>query len=177
APGARAGSVLVSTRASLISAGTERSSAQMARRTLVGKAVERPDLVRKVIAQVSAKGLVETARMVFSRLDAPVAPGYSCAGVVVDVGEDVPGIRIGDRVACAGQNHASHAEVVLVPRNLCVKIPEGVDFDDASYVAVGAIALQGIRQAEPALGEVVGRIGLGLGVQRASAWHVATRAL
>ena len=162
APGARARSVLVSTRASLISAGTERSSAQMARRSLVGKAVERPDLVRKVIAQVSSKGLVETARMVFSRLDAPVAPGYSCAGVVVDVGRDVPGIRIGDRVACAGQNHASHAEVVLVPRNLCVKIPEGVDFDDASYVAVGAIALQGIRQAEPALGEAVAVIGLGL---------------
>lgn len=162
APVARAVGVLVATQNSLISAGTERSSAQMARKSLVGKAMERPDLVRKVLSQVEKKGLVETAKIVFGRLDAPVAPGYSCAGIAIEVGGNVRGLKPGDRVACAGQNYASHAEVVFVPKNLCIRIPDGVDFEDASYVALGAIALQGIRQAEPRLGEVVAVIGLGL---------------
>jgi len=161
-PAARASGVIVATQNSLISAGTERASAQVARKNLVGKAMARPDLVRKVAAQVSKKGVVETLSLVFSRLDAPVAPGYSCAGIAIDVGREVQGIKVGDRVACAGQNYASHAEVVFIPKNLCVKIPDGVEFEDASYVALGAIALQGVRQAEPNLGEVVAVIGLGL---------------
>jgi len=134
----------------------------VARKNLIGKAMERPDLVSKVVAQVSSKGLLETMRMVFSRLDAPVAPGYSCAGIVLEIGREVRDIKVGDAVACAGQNYASHAEVVFVPRNLCVKIPNGVDFEAASYVALGAVAMQGIRQAESRLGEVVAVIGLGL---------------
>jgi predicted dehydrogenase/threonine dehydrogenase-like Zn-dependent dehydrogenase len=162
APSARAGGVVVATQNSLISAGTERATAQMARKNLVGKALERPELVRSVAAQVSSKGLMETMKMVFNRLDAPVAPGYSCAGFVLETGPEVRGIKVGDAVACAGQNYASHAEVVFVPRNLCVKMPDGVDFEAASYVALGAIAMQGIRQAEPRLGEVVAVIGLGL---------------
>ncbi len=162
APAARPGSIVVVTQASLISAGTERATAQMSRKSLLGKAMERPDLVRKVLAQVEKKGVLETARLVFSRLEAPVAPGYSCAGIVLEVGPGVSGIKAGDRVACAGQGHASHAEVIAVPRNLCVRVPDGVELEDASYVALGAIAMQGIRQAEPRLVEVVAVIGLGL---------------
>jgi predicted dehydrogenase/threonine dehydrogenase-like Zn-dependent dehydrogenase len=162
APLARPDAVLVATRNSLISAGTERASAQVARKSLIGKAAERPDLARKVWQQVQRQGLLQTAQLVMSRLDAPVAPGYSCSGVVLEVGAEVCGIKAGDHVACAGQNHASHAEVVCVPRNLCVPIPEGVSFEAASYVALGAIAMQGVRQAQPALGEVVAVIGLGL---------------
>jgi predicted dehydrogenase/threonine dehydrogenase-like Zn-dependent dehydrogenase len=162
APVSRADGLIVATQNSLISAGTERASAQVARKNLLGKAIERPDLVRKVWSQVEKNGLVKTAQLVFSRLDAPVAPGYSCAGIVLEVGQNAGDIRVGDRVACAGQNYASHAEVVFIPKNLCVGIPDGVEFEAASYVALGAIALQGLRQAQPALGEVVAVIGLGL---------------
>jgi len=162
APVVRATGVVVATRNSLISVGTERASALMARKNILGKALARPDLVRKVVEQVENNGLIGTAKMVFSRLQAPVAPGYSCAGVALEVGREVTGIKVGDALACAGQNYASHAEVVFVPRNLCVKIPDGVTFEAASYVALGAIAMQGIRQAEPRLGEVVAVIGLGL---------------
>jgi predicted dehydrogenase len=162
APTLRPGGVLVANRFSLISAGTEKSTVQMAQKSLVGKAVERPDLVRKMLNQVRKNGLVETLLMAFDRLDSPAALGYSCAGVVLGVGESVDGFSAGEGVACAGQNYASHAEVVYVPKNLCVKIPSGVDFEDASFVALGAIALQGVRQAEPRLGDRVAVIGLGL---------------
>jgi predicted dehydrogenase len=162
APLARPGAVIIATRNSLISAGTERASARTARRGLVGKAVERPDLVRKLIEQVERRGLVDALKMAFNRLDAPSAPGYSAAGVVLEAPGDTHGLRAGERVACAGQNYASHAEIVCVPKNLCVRIPEGVSFEDASYVALGAIALQGIRQADVRLGEVIAVIGLGL---------------
>src|SRR5215472_10061429 len=162
APLNRVGGIIVATHNSLISAGTERATARVARKSLVGKAMERPDLVRKVLQQVERHGVVQAAQLVFSRLDTPVAPGYSCAGMVLEVGARVSGIKVGDRVACAGQGYASHAEVVFVPKNLCVPIPQGVGFEAASYVALGAIAMQGLRQAEPALGEVVAVIGLGL---------------
>ncbi|HTN42236.1 MAG TPA: bi-domain-containing oxidoreductase [Nitrospiria bacterium] len=162
APALRPGGVLVANRFSLISAGTEKSTVQMAQKSLVGKAVERPELVRKMLNQVRKNGLVETVRMAFDRLDSPAALGYSCAGVVLGVGENLNGFSVGEGVACAGQNYASHAEVVYVPKKLCVKIPSGVDFEDASFVALGAIALQGIRQAEPCLGDRVAVIGLGL---------------
>jgi len=161
-PTVQPGGLLVATRASLISVGTERATVGVAKKSLVGKAMDRPDLVRKVVQKVQKDGLVDTAKMVSARLDAPAALGYSCAGVVLDIGEGVTGFAVGDRVACAGQNYASHAEVVFVPQNLCVKIPDSVVFDDAAYVTVGAIALQGVRQADPKLGDVVAVIGLGL---------------
>jgi predicted dehydrogenase len=161
-PTVQAGGLLVATRASLISVGTERATVGVAQKSLVGKAMDRPDLVRKVIQKVQKDGLLDTARMVSARLDAPAALGYSCAGVVIEIGEGVTGFAVGDRVACAGQNYASHAEVVFVPQNLCVKVPAAVSFDDAAYVTVGAIALQGVRQADPKLGDVVAVIGLGL---------------
>ena len=161
-PTVQPGGLLVATRASLISVGTERATVGVAKKSLVGKAMDRPDLVRKVIQKVQKDGLMDTARMVSARLDAPAALGYSCAGVVLEVGEGVTGFAVGDRVACAGQNYASHAEVVFVPQNLCVKLPDAVAFDDAAYVTVGAIALQGVRQADPKLGDIVAVIGLGL---------------
>ena len=162
APTLSAGEVLVANRVSLISPGTERSTVQVAQKSLLGKALDRPEMVRKVVTALQKDGVFATMHRVFDRLDTPGALGYSCAGVVLAVGKDVSGLSIGDRVACAGQNYASHAEIVSVPKHLCIQIPEGVSFDDASFVTLGAIALQGVRQAEPRLGDRVAVIGLGL---------------
>lgn len=162
APKASAGQVLVRNRNSLISAGTERTTVEVAQKSLVGKAASRPDLVSKVVAKAKTDGIQDTLRMVKSRLDSPVALGYSCAGEVVEFGDSVEGFRVGDRVACAGQNYASHAEFVTVPQNLAVAIPEEVSYPEAAYVTLGAIALQGVRQTAPQLGETVAVIGLGI---------------
>jgi predicted dehydrogenase len=155
-------SLLVANEYSLISAGTERATVDLARKSLIAKARARPDLVRKVVESTHRDGIRETLRMVNARLDRQAQLGYSCAGIVIAAGNRVRGFAVGDRVACAGQDHASHAEIVCVPTHLCVKVPEGVTTADAAYVALGAIALQGVRQAAPALGEIVAVIGLGL---------------
>ncbi|MDT5296287.1 MAG: hypothetical protein QOJ76_3167 [Acidobacteriota bacterium] len=162
APVAQRGRVLVRAAASLVSAGTERAFVELGRRSLVGKAKERPDLVRKVIEKVKSEGLLGTLQTVREKLDESHALGYSAAGVVVEVGEDVTEFRRGERVACAGTGYAAHAEMLSVPRNLCARLPEGVDFESAAFSTVGAIALQGVRLAEPTLGESVVVIGLGL---------------
>lgn len=162
APSLRDAGILVANQASLISAGTEKSTVDMARKNLVGKAMERPEMVRKVLTAIKKDGLRDTLHRVFERLDTPAVLGYSCAGTVLHVGADAGRFSVGDRVACAGQNYASHAEMVYVPKHLSVKIPEGVDFESASFVTLGAIALQGIRQTEPRLGDRVAVIGLGL---------------
>ncbi|MBA5875062.1 MAG: zinc-binding dehydrogenase, partial [Nitrospira sp. CR1.2] len=161
-PCLRGSGILLLNESSLISPGTEKSTVQVAQKNLVGKAMDRPDMVKKVLAAVKKDGLADTVKRVFQRLDTPVALGYSCAGTVVDVAQDAGAFTIGDRVACAGQNYASHAEMVYVPKHLCVKIPDAVDFEDASFVTLGAIALQGVRQAEPRLGDRIAVIGLGL---------------
>jgi predicted dehydrogenase/threonine dehydrogenase-like Zn-dependent dehydrogenase len=158
----KSGGVLVRTSASLISAGTEKMVIDLAQKSLAGKAKERPDLVRQVINKVQRDGLVSTFHTVKAKLDAPLALGYSSAGVVREVGRGAEEFRVGDRVACAGMNYASHAETVFVPKNLAVKIPDGVSFDEAAFVTLGAIALQGVRTAEVKLGEAVAVIGLGL---------------
>lgn len=162
APTVSACEVLVANRVSLISPGTERSTVQVAQKNLLGKALDRPEMARKVVAAMQKDGVFATLHRVFDRLDTPGALGYSCAGIVLAVGNDVSGLSVGDWVACAGQNYASHAEIVSVPKHLCVKIPDGVSFEDASFVTLGAIALQGVRQAEPRLGDLVAVIGLGL---------------
>lgn len=161
-PALRPGGVLVRTCASLISAGTERSTVSVGKASLVGKARQRPDLVRQVVDNVRREGLVATYNKVQSRLDALKPLGYSAAGVVAAVGAGVTDLSVGDRVACAGAGYASHAEVLFVPRNLCARIPDGVSFEAASYTTVGAIAMQGVRQADVRLGENVAVIGLGL---------------
>ncbi len=162
APALRAGSVVVATTASLLSAGTEKAMTDLAKASLAGKALARPDLVRQVIDKAKREGVVATLAKVRSKLDNPVALGYSCAGRVIEVGAAVSDLRLGERVACAGAGYATHAEVNAIPRNLCVPIPDGVSDEDAAFVTVGAIALQGVRQAQPTLGERVVVIGLGL---------------
>jgi predicted dehydrogenase len=161
-PGPRAGGVLVRNVASLISAGTEKTITDFAGSSLVSKARQRPDLVRQVLDKVKKDGVGPTLQTVMSRLDQPIALGYSCAGVVEAAGRGAEEFAAGDRVACAGMGYASHADLVYVPRNLAVAIPAGVSFDDAAYVTLGAIALQGVRVTEPRLGDAVAVIGLGL---------------
>jgi predicted dehydrogenase/threonine dehydrogenase-like Zn-dependent dehydrogenase len=173
APAVRPGGLLVRTEASVVSAGTEKSMVDLARRSLLGKARERPDLVRQVIAKINRDGLAATVETVRRRLDTPITLGYSSAGTVVEVGPGVEGFSPGDRVACAGAGYAAHAELVFVPRNLVVPVPDGVSAEDAAFTTLGAIALQGLRLAEPQLGETVAVVGLGLlgllGVQMARA--------
>lgn len=161
-PVAQRGRVLVRTVASLISAGTERMTVDMAKKSLLGKARERPDLVKQVIQKARNEGLMNTINAVRSKLGSSTALGYSAAGFVIGIGEDVTEFRVGDRVSCAGAGYASHAEVLSVPKNLCVRLPDNASFDAGAFGTLGAIALQGVRLAEPTLGEAVVVIGLGL---------------
>ncbi len=156
------GFILVRNHCSLISAGTEASTVTAARKGLVGKAMERPQQVKQVIDTFIQQGPVQTYRAVMKKLDAYSPLGYSAAGEVIDVAPDVSGFAVGDRVACAGAGYASHAEVIAVPANLCVKLPAHADLGRASYNTLGAIALQGIRQADLKLGESCVVVGLGL---------------
>jgi polar amino acid transport system substrate-binding protein len=156
------GRVLVRTAASLISAGTERALAELGQKGLLGKARERPELIGKVWDKVKTEGLVQALEGVRDKLDQSHAVGYSAAGTVIETAADVTDFRVGDRVACAGTDFASHAEVISVPRNLCVRLPEQLSFEAGAFGTVGAIALQGVRLAEPTLGESVVVIGLGL---------------
>jgi predicted dehydrogenase/threonine dehydrogenase-like Zn-dependent dehydrogenase len=156
------GTVLVRNHFSLISAGTESSTVKTARKSLLGKAKERPQQVRQVIDALQKQGPVQTYRAVMKKLDAYSPLGYSCAGEVIGVGAGVEGFAIADRVACAGVGYANHAEVVCVPTNLSVKLAPEADLKLASYNTLGAIALQGIRQADLRLGESCAVIGLGL---------------
>jgi predicted dehydrogenase/threonine dehydrogenase-like Zn-dependent dehydrogenase len=169
APKLLPGCVLVRTAASLVSVGTERASSEFARKNLLQKARTRPDLVREVWNKVRRDGLLSTITAVRSRMDQPSAPGYSSAGTVVSVAEDVTDIRPGDRVACAGAGHAVHAEFACIPRLLLARIPSEsntnnskVTFEHAAATTVGAVALHGVRTADVKLGDVVGVIGLGL---------------
>lgn len=162
APGCRPGGVLVRTRASFVSAGTERMLVDFAKKNLVGKAVAMPDQVKKVLRKVKSEGLFPTIEKVRAKLDQPIPLGYSCAGVVEEVGSRVRGLTVGDRVACGGAGFANHAEFNTVPKNLVVKMPEDVSFEDASCATVGSIALQGVRQCDVRLGESVCVMGLGL---------------
>ncbi|HBK61438.1 MAG TPA: oxidoreductase [Firmicutes bacterium] len=154
--------VIVQTTHSLISVGTEKAVIGFASQNLAAKARSRPDLVKQVIRKVRTDGLVSTYRTSMSRLDTPLALGYSSAGEVSEVGSAVSGMAAGDRVACCGSGYASHAELVYVPRNLAVRIPDEVSSEDAAFATVGSIALQGIRLADLRLGEKVAIIGLGL---------------
>jgi len=154
--------VLVETKVSLVSAGTEKMLVDFAKKSMLAKAKDRPDLVKQVVGKMKKEGVKNTLEKVFTKLDTPIPLGYSLAGRVLEVGKNMSGINIGDRVACGGAGYANHSEINYVPKNLMVKIPDGVDDVDASFVTVGAIALQGVRQTEPKLGERVAVIGLGL---------------
>ena len=164
APQLLPGCVLVRVAASLVSAGTERASAEFASKSLLAKAKARPDLVHDVLAKLRRDGVTSTVQAVRSRLDQPQSLGYSSAGLVIAVGDGVTDISVGDRVACAGAGYAAHAELACVPRLLVAKIPEGgaVAFEEAAFGTVGAICLHGVRTAEVSLGDTVAVIGLGL---------------
>lgn len=161
-PAVRRGMVLVRTAASLVSAGTERMVVDFASKNLIAKAASRPDLVKQVINKAMREGLIPSLEAAFNKLDQPMPLGYSSAGTVVKVGEDVLDFKVGDRVACAGGGYAIHAEYALVPVNLAARLPENVDFESAAFTTLGAIALHGFRLASPQLGESVCVIGLGL---------------
>jgi predicted dehydrogenase/threonine dehydrogenase-like Zn-dependent dehydrogenase len=158
------GCVLVRIAASLVSAGTERASSEFASKNLLQKAQARPDLVRDVLGKVRRDGLFAAIQAVRTRLDQPTALGYSSSGTVIAVAEGLTDIAVGDRIACAGANHAVHAEIACVPRLLVAKIPDAseVSFEEAAFTTVGTIALHGIRLAEVKLGDTVAVIGLGL---------------
>ncbi|MEO5571348.1 MAG: bi-domain-containing oxidoreductase [Bacteroidia bacterium] len=160
-PALSKGCVLVRNRYSLISAGTEGKTVKDARLSYIGKAKSRSDELKKVVDAAKTFGWVNTYKMVMNKLEAPASLGYSCAGEVIDVAQDVSEFKIGDLVACGG-NSASHSEVVAVPKNLCVKVDASVDLQHACFTTLGAIALQGIRQADLRLGENCVVIGLGL---------------
>ncbi len=154
--------VLVQNIASVISAGTEKTKIDMGKKSLLQKAKARPDLVKQVLKKIQTEGLAKTWQTVQARLDSPSPLGYSCAGKVVAVGGLVEGMSPGDIVACAGAGYANHAELITVPRNLVIKVPPGVNVEDASFTTMGAIAMQGVRLAQPLLGETFLVLGLGL---------------
>lgn len=161
-PAFSAGMVLIENEYSLISAGTERGTVKVAKASLLGKAKQRPDLVKQVIKNIKKEGLAATIQKVRTKLDSLKALGYSTAGTVLASLDKDERFKLGDRVACAGQDYASHAEIVSVPQALVAKIPDNVSNMEASFATLGAIALQGVRQADINLGENICVIGLGL---------------
>jgi predicted dehydrogenase/threonine dehydrogenase-like Zn-dependent dehydrogenase len=162
APAPEAGAVLVRTAYSCLSPGTELAGVRASGKPLWARVMSEPENVRKVVDMVRARGLQETLRTVRSRVEEARPTGYSASGVVAAVGAGVADLRVGDRVACAGAQSAYHAEVIRVPRNLCVRVPDDLDMKSAASVTLGAIALQGVRRAQPTLGEMFAVIGLGL---------------
>jgi predicted dehydrogenase/threonine dehydrogenase-like Zn-dependent dehydrogenase len=161
-PACKPGGVLVRSLYSLISTGTEMMKVSEARMSLVGKARARPDQVRKLLDSVAQQGAVATYQKAMNRLDSYTPLGYSLCGVVVEVGAGAEQFSVGQLVAAAGNEFALHADVNWIPTNLCVPVPDGVAAEHAAFATVGAIAMQGVRRAEVALGETACVIGLGL---------------
>lgn len=157
-PMPQAGEVLIQNRVSLLSAGTEKTSRELAKKSLLGKARERPDQVRRVVEKIRQEGIWNTVRQVREKLDEPMPMGYCSAGTVIACGDGVQDFQPGDRVASNGP----HGEVVCVPKHLCARIPDEVSFDQAAFTVLGAIALHGVRLAQLSLGETAVVIGLGL---------------
>lgn len=157
-PLVRSGHLVIQTRASLISAGTERMLVEFGKSSLIGKAKAQPDKVKQVLDKIKTDGLMPTMEAVFSRLDEPLPLGYCNAGVVAEVGEGVTGFKVGDRVISNGP----HAEVVCVAQNLCARIPDGISDEQAAFTVLSSIGLQGIRLVNPSIGDAVAVVGLGL---------------
>jgi predicted dehydrogenase/threonine dehydrogenase-like Zn-dependent dehydrogenase len=161
-PGCKPGGVLVRSAYSLISTGTELMKVSEAGMSMLGKARSRPDQVAKVMQSVATNGVPATYRKVMGKLDSYTPLGYSLCGVVEQVGAGIDDVKVGDLVACAGNEHALHAELNWVPKNLYAPVPDGLAPRHAAFGTVGSIAMQGVRQGEPQLGEVALVIGLGL---------------
>jgi predicted dehydrogenase/threonine dehydrogenase-like Zn-dependent dehydrogenase len=158
APQVKPGHVLIQTRRSLVSLGTERMLVDFGKSNLIQKAMQQPDKVKEVINKIGTDGLKPTINAVFNKLGQPLPLGYCNVGEVIAVGKGIEDFRIGDRVASNGP----HAEYVCVPKNLVAKIPDNVSDEEAAFTVIGAIGLQGIRLANPTFGETVVVVGLGL---------------
>jgi len=157
-PQIKRGHLLIKTKRSLVSLGTERMLVEFGKSNLISKAKSQPDKVKQVLDKIKTDGLVPTLEAVFKKLNEPLPLGYCNAGEVIAVGEGVSAFKVGDKVASNG----NHAEVVSIPVNLCAKIPENVSYEEGSFAIIGAIALQGLRLVNPTFGETVVVIGLGL---------------
>ena len=162
APIIRPGGALVQNLYSAVSIGTERASINFAKTNIIGKARKRPDLVQQVIEKTRRDGIFSAYQAASNRLNKPMPLGYSSAGIVLELTDNIENISIGDLVSCAGEGYASHADIIYVPNNLIVKVPQSVSPKEAAFTSIGAIALQGIRRAELTVGERVAVIGLGL---------------
>ncbi len=158
APMIKSGHILIQTTRSLVSLGTERMLVEFGKSNLFQKARQQPDKVKEVFNKVKTDGIKPTLNAVLNKLDQPIPLGYCNVGIVIGVGKGVDDFAIGDRVASNGP----HAEYVCVPKNLAVKVPEGVSDEEASFTVIGAIGLQGIRLVNPTFGETVVVVGLGL---------------
>lgn len=168
APVTEPGTVLVRVDHSCISIGTEMSGIKASSLPLWKRALQQPEKVKKALKMISTQGLSATKTLVEGKLDEAQPTGYSAAGTVLEVGDGITDLAVGDRVACAGAQCAHHAEVIRVPRNLTVLLPDELGFAEASTVTLGAIAMQGVRRAQPTLGETFVVIGLGILGQLAS---------
>ncbi len=157
-PSVGRGKLLIGTTRTLVSAGTERMMIEFGKAGWIDKARQQPDKVRMVLDKIRTDGLMPTVDAVFNKLDQPLPLGYCNAGRVLEVGAGVTAFAVGDRVISNGK----HAEAVSVPVNLCAKVPDAVSDDEAAFTVVCAIGLQGIRLAQPTLGEAVVVTGLGL---------------
>ncbi len=162
APVVRDNNVLVQIAYSCISTGTEISGVTSSGESLLQRALKESDKVRKALNLARTQGISNTIARVRGKLDTANPLGYSCAGVVIDIGKNTKDIKIGDRVACAGAGYANHAEIVCVPQNLVAKVPDNLNLRGAASVTLGAIAMQGLRRAEVRLGENTAVTGLGL---------------
>lgn len=157
-PIVKKGHILIKTKRSLVSLGTERMLVEFGKSNLISKAKQQPDKVKQVLDKIKSDGLFPTLETVFKKLDEPLPLGYCNAGEVIGVGDGVSEFKIGDRVASNG----NHAEVVCVPVNLVAKIPDNVSYEEGSFTVIGAIGLQGIRLVNPTFGETIVVVGLGL---------------
>ena len=158
APLIRRNHILIKTRRSLVSLGTEKMLVEFGKGNIISKARQQPEKVKQVLDKIKTDGLMPTLEAVFNKLDEPLPLGYCNAGEVIEVGEGVSEFKVGDRVVSNGH----HAEIVCVPGNLCARIPDEVSDEEAAFTVIGAIGLQGLRLANPTLGETVVVIGLGL---------------
>jgi len=154
--------LLIKNEYSAVSTGTELAFLESQSKNIVSKAISNPDLIKKALKMGLEKGVFKTSNEILNTLIEPQQLGYSCAGTVIKCGSKVRNFKTGDRVACAGAGIANHAEMVAVPENLAVKVPENVSLEEASFTTIGAIALQGVRRLKPQIGENIAVIGLGL---------------
>lgn len=157
-----AGEVLVRVQASCLSVGTEMSGVRSSAVPMWKRAFQQPEKVATTLKMVASKGMRRTWKLVEEKINVANPTGYSAAGVVVEVGAEIQDIATGDRVACAGGGYAYHAEFICVPRNLCTPLPDSLAWESGATVTLGAIALQGVRRAQPTMGESFVVIGLGI---------------